>query len=89
LATRFSGLLTVIIGRSLNVSLTVTNTGSEPLSYSSALHSYFNISGIANIRVAGLEGKTFYNGFESTTNVQQEELLAIEKERTPLCRCYK
>ncbi|NLU38512.1 MAG: D-hexose-6-phosphate mutarotase [Bacteroidales bacterium] len=76
----FRALLTVIIGRSLDVSLTVTNTGSEPLSYSSALHSYFNVSGIASIRVAGLEGKTFYNGFESTTNVQQEELLAIEKE---------
>jgi glucose-6-phosphate 1-epimerase len=76
----FCAVLTVVVGRTLDVSLSITNTGVEAFDYSAALHSYFNISGIDNIRIAGLNGASYYNGFGNELQVQEEELLAFEKE---------
>lgn len=76
----FCAILTIVIGRTLEVSLSVKNTGNQPFEYSAALHSYFNISGIGNILISGLEGHSYYNGFDNELQVQQDELLSIEKE---------
>ncbi len=76
----FNAVLTVLVGKKLDVSLTIINTGDTTFDYSSALHSYFNISGIENIRIGGLEGASYYWGTGSELNQQQEQLLAIEKE---------
>jgi glucose-6-phosphate 1-epimerase len=52
-----SFLLTLefIIGRSLSVTLTATNTGTEPFSYEEAFHSYFRVEDVHEAQVAGLE----------------------------------
>jgi len=76
----FNAVLTLLVGKKLDVSLTITNTGDTTIEYSAALHSYFNISGIENIRIGGLEGASYYWGFGSELNQQEEQLLAIEKE---------
>lgn len=48
--------MTFIIGMELSMSLEIINTDNEkPLSYSCALHSYFNISEIREISINGLE----------------------------------
>jgi len=76
----FKATLTVLVGRTLDVSLLVENTGDQPFEYSAALHSYFAISGLENIHIAGLQGVSYYNGFGTEIQVQEEELLPIEKE---------
>ncbi|MBN1398484.1 MAG: D-hexose-6-phosphate mutarotase [Bacteroidetes bacterium] len=79
----FSFLAEMIItaGTSLNVAFKCTNTGGEKFSCSDALHSYFTVSDIANIRIKGLKGTSYYNGIAaSATSKQNDEYLNIEKE---------
>ena len=51
--------LTVVLADDLQVSLTTTNAGSEPLTLSEALHSYFAVCDIRNVSVHGLEGEQY------------------------------
>lgn len=51
--------LCVQVSSELEVSLTLHNTGSEPMVCGSALHSYFAVSDISATRVCGLEGCSF------------------------------
>ncbi|MEI8206660.1 MAG: D-hexose-6-phosphate mutarotase, partial [Kiritimatiellales bacterium] len=51
--------LTVVLADSLTVTLTTTNTGSAPLSFSEALHTYFSISDIRTVSVTGLDGQPY------------------------------
>ena len=48
--------LVLFIGRELRIQLVTENTGSEPLSYTSALHTYFNIDDINHCELTGLDG---------------------------------
>lgn len=47
---------TITIGESLDLALTTTNTGTQPLQYEEALHTYFAISDIRNVQLLGLGG---------------------------------
>jgi glucose-6-phosphate 1-epimerase len=77
----FLAEMIVTVGSSLNVSLRCTNTGKEQFSYSDALHSYFAVSDIANIKIKGLSGSRFYNGIGAAVpSIQEEEILVIQKE---------
>ena len=79
---QFKAQITVVVGTQLNLSLSYTNTGNEPFTCSDALHTYFNIGSINDIKIKGLEGVRFYNGFEKEpTHVQTEkELLIVQEE---------
>jgi len=76
----FCAKLSVLIGKKLEVRLTICNTGDQDFDYSAALHNYFNISGIENINIKGLEGVSYYQGFETELNKQESELLEIQHE---------
>jgi glucose-6-phosphate 1-epimerase len=76
----FCAKLIVLVGKNLEVKLNITNTGEQNFDYSAALHSYFNISGIENISIKGLEGVSYYNGFEKELMTQETELLEIKQE---------
>lgn len=76
----FCAQLSVLVGKWLEVKLNIKNTGNHNLEYSAAFHSYFNISGIDNIGIKGLQGATYYQGFENELITQEEELLEIKKE---------
>jgi glucose-6-phosphate 1-epimerase len=76
----FCAKLTVVVGKALEIKLNITNTGDQDFEYSAALHSYFNVSGIENINIKGLQGVSYYNGFENELNTQEEELLEIHQE---------
>ena len=53
----FAAELTASFGNTaLTVSLTVTNTGTEPFSYEEALHTYVKVCDVTRISVTGLEG---------------------------------
>jgi D-hexose-6-phosphate mutarotase len=50
---------TIVIGRSLDISLTTRNFGTAEVSYSEGLHTYFNVSDIADVQVSGLNGREY------------------------------
>lgn len=66
--------LRVEVSSKLSAALIIDNTGSENLSYSAALHSYFNISDISKIKISGLDGKTFIDTLDDTRHVQKGDI---------------
>lgn len=77
----FSARVVIIAGVSLDVTLHYTNIDTTPITITSALHSYFNISDIGNILIDGLQNMPYLQGPVSTNSeVQQEQYLAITKE---------
>ncbi|HEY4787843.1 MAG TPA: D-hexose-6-phosphate mutarotase [Bacteroidales bacterium] len=77
----FRAEMKIVVGRSLEVTLTYTNTGTEAFVCSDALHTYFNISDVTNTKIHGLKGTVYYKGFEKEpTGKQSEDLLMIKQE---------
>jgi glucose-6-phosphate 1-epimerase len=76
----FNATAEFTVGKTLDVSLTVTNTGSETFEYSDALHTYFNISNIEAITIEGLQNATYYEGFDMELKQQTTSLLTINSE---------
>jgi glucose-6-phosphate 1-epimerase len=55
----FQAVLEFAIGSTLSLKLTVANTGSAPLVFEEALHTYFAVEDCANATLYGLEGVGF------------------------------
>jgi len=69
--------LTVIVGRSLFLSLTTRNTGDSTFELTQALHSYFAVTDIAHTRVSGLDGCAYVDkarGAGGARQVQQGDV---------------
>lgn len=81
----FCAQLIVVVGPALQVSLKVTNTSFGAIDYSCALHSYFDLSSIENLRIEGLQNTTYFNQLTGENGLQEEELLRIQE---PLTRHY-
>lgn len=47
------------LGRELEMKLSVSNTGEEPISFEAALHTYFVVSDVRSIGIAGLKGAEY------------------------------
>lgn len=64
--------LQIRLDAALNVSLVSFNAGTEDVTLSQALHSYFAVSDVAQVSVEGLDGVQYLNTLESweTQNVQ-------------------
>jgi dihydroxy-acid dehydratase len=58
-ATRLT--LTVCVGEKLELKLATTNAGPVPVTIGEALHTYFHISDIGAVEVAGLEGCDYHD----------------------------
>lgn len=78
----FCAQLTVVVGSTLTVTLKVINTSSVPIEYTCALHSYFGLSSIDNLRIHGLQGTTYYNQLTGENGSQEEEILQIQEPTT-------
>lgn len=76
----FKAIACFVIGKTLELQLTVTNTGNNGFEYSDALHTYFNISNIHDIAIEGLQGATYYEGFGTSLHTQQDPLLHFNAE---------
>jgi glucose-6-phosphate 1-epimerase len=76
----FAAELTVTLTSSLEVRLRCTNTGDAAFTYSDALHSYFAVSDIANVKIHGLSGAKFLEAKGNEQHRQNEELLEIRGE---------
>lgn len=84
-AHEFRAEMTIVVGKTLEVKLKVTNPSDEPLEYTCALHSYYSLSDIGNVSLEGLQGTAYYNQLSGENDVQNEELLQIQE---PLTRHY-
>jgi D-hexose-6-phosphate mutarotase len=81
LPMNFSAELVVTVGKKLELTLTATNTGTEPFTISDALHTYFNISDVANATIEGLNETVYYDGAQKDVpQKQMESLLPIQHE---------
>jgi glucose-6-phosphate 1-epimerase len=70
---------TVTANRMLTLSLEVINSGVQPLHFSGALHTYFNVSDLENVTVNGLEGIHFLDTVKHEHGIQ-EGALVIDRE---------
>jgi glucose-6-phosphate 1-epimerase len=76
----FKAIAKFIIGHTLEIKLTVTNTGKEKFEYSDALHTYFNISDITAVNIEGLQNNSYYEGFSMDLKKQETQLLTFDAE---------
>ena len=56
----------ITVGKSLEVALTMYNCSDTPQKITSALHSYFSVSDIGSIQIAGLDGTAFLDKAKTT-----------------------
>jgi glucose-6-phosphate 1-epimerase len=78
----FCAEMTIIVGKTLSVTLKVTNTSQETLEYTSALHSYFSLSAIENISIEGLQDTKYIDQLAPGDYIQESAVLEIEKAET-------
>lgn len=76
----FKAIAEFSIGKTLEIKLTVTNTGKEAFEYSDALHTYFNISDITVINIEGLQNASYYEGFDMNLKKQETSQLTFSSE---------
>ena len=78
----FCAEMTFIVGKTLTATLKVTNTSGEPFDYSAALHSYYTISSIDEIRISGLKNTSYFNQLDGENYTQESEFLDIKTAET-------
>jgi glucose-6-phosphate 1-epimerase len=78
----FCAELTVIVGKMLTATLTVTNTSVLPIEYTCALHSYYQISSIEEIAIEGLQNTRYFNQLDSGDYIQESLFLRIKQAET-------
>ena len=62
----------VTVGRTLTMEIDIENTGTEPIRCEEALHTYFRVSEIQAVEVAGLEHTEFYDRTDSQRRKRQD-----------------
>ncbi len=69
------------IGKELDISLEVTNHGTEPMVFEEGLHTYFAVGDIHQVKTEGLEGTTYVDKRDNfTRKVQREKLLSYTRD---------
>lgn len=59
-------------GAQLKLELTVTNTGAAPFTFEEALHTYYKVGQIRDIRIVGLDGAAFLDNTDSLREKRQQ-----------------
>jgi D-hexose-6-phosphate mutarotase len=72
--------LKISIGSTLEQVLISQNHGNKTVKLSEALHTYFNISDIAQVNLQGLGGKRYFNKLNHSTDNIGAEILSLEAE---------
>lgn len=77
----FGLVYSLVIGSSLKAELTVYNRDTHPFTCSQALHTYFHVADVRQVRLNGLGGTPYLdNTRDLVRDVQQEDRLRINKE---------
>lgn len=69
----FAATLTVTVGESLTIALSVTNRDDKPMTFTEALHTYFAVGDVRDIVITGLEGARYTSKVEGGTFDQGDE----------------
>lgn len=78
---RFIADLGVDLGETLTVSLTVTNSGDSPFSFTAALHNYFAVSDVRAAAVHGLSGLAYIDKMAAgTRHVEEARTLRLDRQ---------
>ncbi|MFK8066767.1 MAG: D-hexose-6-phosphate mutarotase [Gammaproteobacteria bacterium] len=72
--------LQISIGEKLEMVLISKNTGREMITVGGAFHTYFNVSDISNIRIEGLENKSYIDTLDGWQNKKETESIKIDSE---------
>lgn len=72
--------LDVVLGDTLRVSLTTHNEAAEPAAVSAALHTYLAVDDIAQVRVSGLDGASYFDKVDEGSRKLQRGDLTFERE---------
>ena len=62
----------VTVGAELVQELTVSNTGTTPLRFEEALHTYYRVGGAASVRIQGLDGVAYLDNTDGNREKRQE-----------------
>lgn len=73
-------LLEITVGEALSIRLTTTNTGDAPFPLTQALHTYFTVSDISNVTIAGLEGARYLDKLKGNAAKPQDGVITIDQE---------
>lgn len=66
-------LVVTLLERSLSIALQITNTGTETLAFTAALHSYLRVDDLAETRLTGLEGQPYLDSTQGGAMAIQPE----------------
>lgn len=69
-----------VLGDSLTLELTCTNTGSAPMPFTCALHTYLRVADVAQVALDGLQGRTYWDKTDGGDKVQDAVSLVIDGE---------
>ncbi|QOV88252.1 D-hexose-6-phosphate mutarotase [Humisphaera borealis] len=67
----FALAFTVTVGATLEMAMSVTNTGDRPFRFEEAMHTYLAVSDIRNISIDGLAGRTFIDKMDHAAHKTQ------------------
>jgi glucose-6-phosphate 1-epimerase len=70
-------VLHIEMGAQLRLALTATNTGANSLQFEEALHTYYRVGDVAEVRIAGLDGVAFLDNVDSNRKKMQQGDIAI------------
>ncbi|WKE64611.1 D-hexose-6-phosphate mutarotase [Gallaecimonas kandeliae] len=73
--------LSLVLGKSARLALTTTNLGDQPFRLTQALHSYFPVADIKQVRVQGLEGADYLEFGQGLLPQQGEVVIDREVDR--------
>lgn len=75
------------VGPTLEMSLSVRNTGAAPMKFEEALHTYFSVGDVTQVRVSGLKGAAYLdknNNFARVAQVQDPIVIDGKSDRVYL-----
>jgi glucose-6-phosphate 1-epimerase len=67
----------IIMGRTLRMELTATNTGSSEFRFEEALHTYFRVGDVERVEVSGLSGVAYLDNMEGNREKVHAGKLAV------------
>jgi len=76
----FKLVLDVIVGETLQMTLTTENVGKMPFTITQALHTYFNVSDVQNIQIIGLDGMQYLDKVTDFSEKSQHGEITITDE---------
>jgi glucose-6-phosphate 1-epimerase len=65
------------IGAELAQELVITNTGSKPLRFEEALHTYYRVGGADAVRISGLDGVAYLDNTDNNREKRQQDDIAF------------